>query len=550
MSSIFAILRSFGPGRLAVLGALLVGLMIFFTVLIGRIMTPGMALLYGGLDSGDAAQITQRLDAQHIPYSLSADGSQIEAPADQIAKLRLSLASDGLPNGGTVGYEIFDRADALGSTDFVQQISQVRALEGELARTIRGLKPVRSARVHLVMANRDLFQREKSEPTASVLVGLGGNLDSGQIAAIQHLVASAVSGLKPSNVSIVDSRGHLLARGDGDQTSGTGMADDLRRTFELQKAHEIEEVLSRTLGPGKVRADVTAEFDFSRVTTSTEKFDPNGQVARATQTVEDNQSNQEKSNDNSVSVTTNLPNQGNNTGANQNTTQSQNARNEETTNYEISKSTRTEIQEGGTIKRLYAAVVVDGLYASGADGTKSYKPRTPEELDQYNRIVRSIIGYDEQRGDHVEVVNLQFIDEPQPQLENPPLLGLGKSELITIGEKAGLILVALLVLLLVIRPLVMRITKIAPAVPGLYQQSPEAMALAAPAGAGQVANLPASARELTSAEVAATEMEQMIDVNQVEGRVRASSIKKIGDLVGKHPEQAVNIMRQWMAEKP
>src|SRR5262249_55285856 len=199
----------------------------------------------------DSGQIVQRLDAQRVPYDLRGDGSQIYVPQDQVAKLRLSLASEGIPAGGSIGYELFDRADALGTTTFVQQINQIRALEGELARTIGSIHQVRSARVHLVMPQRVLFSSDKAEPTASVVLALQGGLDKGQVSAIQHLISSAVPGMKAKNVSVIDSNGELLARGADEGAFDSANSEDMRRSYEARLSQAIEQLLAQTLGAGK-----------------------------------------------------------------------------------------------------------------------------------------------------------------------------------------------------------------------------------------------------------------------------------------------------------
>ncbi|HEX3871575.1 MAG TPA: flagellar basal-body MS-ring/collar protein FliF, partial [Pirellulales bacterium] len=303
-------LRNLGPVRLASLGAVLFALVAFFVFFVARLTSPGYGLLYSGLDPSDSSAIVQRLDAQNVPYQLKADGAEILVPQDQVTKLRLSLAGEGIPSGGSVGYEIFDRADALGTTNFVQEINQIRALEGELERTIRSLREVKSARVHLVMPKRELFSREQAEATASVVLVLqGGDLDKEQVSAIQHLVASAVPGLKSNNVSVIDNKGNLLARGaEGDDGQDDASLEDTRRSYEIRLTRAIEELLSQTLGADKVRAEVNADLDFNQVTTNTENFNPDGQVVRSTQTVDENDNSQDKQQDNSVTVANNIPN--------------------------------------------------------------------------------------------------------------------------------------------------------------------------------------------------------------------------------------------------
>jgi flagellar M-ring protein FliF len=552
-------LRNLGPLRLASLGAIGFALIAFFVFVVARMTSPGYGLLYSGLEPSDSSAIVQRLDTQNIPYQLKADGAEIMVPQDQVTKLRLSLAGEGIPSGGSIGYEIFDRADALGTTNFVQQINQIRALEGELARTIRSLKQVKSARVHLVMPKRELFSRDQAEPTASVVMVLqGSTLDKEQVSAIQHLVASSIPGMKANNVSVIDNKGNLLARGaDGGDGQDSASMEDMRRGYETRLTRSIEDLLAQTLGPDKIRAEVNADLDFNQITTNTENFNPDGQVVRSTQTVEENDSSQDRQQDNSVSVANNIPNPPAQQGANGSNSQSQNQRNEETVNYEISKTTQVEVKQSGNIKRISAAVLVDGTYAPDANGTPVYAPRPQAELDQIATLVKSAIGFDQKRGDVVEVVNMQFTAPDALAAQPFEILGFEKQDLMRIAELLVLSVIAVLVLLLVVRPLLNRLLALpGVAQPGLALAGPAgaalppgaAAALAIPGPPGSTAALPgmSAADGMLEADNMAEEIDQMIDINQVEGRVRASSLKRISDLVNQHPEQAMNIMRGWM----
>ncbi|HVJ35539.1 MAG TPA: flagellar basal-body MS-ring/collar protein FliF [Terriglobia bacterium] len=557
MNPLMQTLRNLGPMKLAALGAVALGLIAFFVFLAARLTSPGMSLLYSGLDAADSEQIVQRLETQQIPYELRGSGDQIYVPEDQVARLRLAMAGEGIPTGGSVGYEIFDRADALGTTNFVQQINQLRALEGELSRTIRSLRQVKAARVHLVLPKRELFSRDRNDPTASVVLVLQGSLDKEQVQSIQHLVASAVPGMKSTNVSVIDNRGNLLAKGqEAGEEFDSSNSEEMRQGYEARMAQSIEELLAQTLGAGKVRAEVTADIDFSRVTTNTENFDPNGQVVRSTQTVEDKGNTQEKSGDSSVSVANNVPNPPSQNSGNNNSSNSQNERNEETVNYEISKRSETQVKTNGTVKRVSAAVLVDGAYTPGTNGTQAYAPRSQEELDKIATLVKSAIGYDEKRGDVVQVVNMPFAQNQEAISDGTIFMGLDKQDLMRIVELVVLAAVAVLVLLLVVRPLLNRLLAMpgaASAEQGLLPGLSAEAAAALPPGAAAALALsgPSESMQqgLMAAENIANEIDQMIDINQVEGRVRASSLKKISELVEQHPEQAVNIMRQWMYQE-
>lgn len=546
-----------GATRLVAVLGVGAAMVAFFVFLTTRIAAPAMSLLYADLDLKDSAQIVQKLDAMSVPYQLKGDGSQILVPGDQVARLRMTMAEQGLPRGGSVGYELFDKADSFGSSSAAQNVNQVRALEGELERTITGLGPVQSARVHLVLPRRDLFARDAQEASASIVVKLRGaeRLSKGQVAAIQQVVASAVPTLKPNRVSVVDGAGTLLARGDGqDANTATGIgAEQFQTDYETRIARGVEDMLERSLGAGKARVDVRADIDFDRITTSSESFDPDGQVVRSTQTVTQNDDST-NGNDQPVTVTNNLPGQQNQATAN-NGGRTKNARNEETINYEISKTTRSQVREAGEVKRLSVAVLVDGTYTAKPDGTKEYAPRSPDEIKQITTLVRSAIGYNEKRGDTVEVVNLKFAqpeEAPASAAAAPSgFLGFEKADLIKIGETATLAVVALLVILLVVRPLMFKLLEgggapIGAETAGLLTGPMTAGQLSAPQGM-QTAMVPAQAQAAQLPVPAPRpQIEQMIDIGQVEGRVAASSIKKIGEIVEKHPEEAVAIVRSWM----
>ena len=548
-------LRNLGPTRLVALAAVGFALIAFFAFIVTRLASPGMTLLYSGLDPSDSGQIVQRMDAQNILYELRGDGAQIYVPQDQVARLRLSLASEGIPSGGSVGYEIFDRADALGTTNFVQQINQIRALEGELARTIRSLHQVRAARVHLVMPKRELFSRDRAEPTASVVLALQGSLDKGQVSAIQHLISSAVSGMRSKNVSVIDDNGELLARGGDEESLETENAEDMRRSYEARLSQAIEQLLAQTLGAGKVRAEVTADLDFNHITTNKEDFNPDGQVVRSTNSVEENSTSQERERGNNVSVANNTPNPPGQDSNNATGSQSQNGRTEETVNYEISKTVRTEVKAGGEVKRISAAVLVDGVTTVAEDGTRTYAARAPEELTQIEALVKSAIGFNEARGDVVTITNMKFA-EPEIVEDGGMLLGFDKADLMRLAELVVLAVVALLVLLLVVRPLLGRILSMPSIAPANVALAGPGEQYALPPGAAAALAIPGPAQtqlpsipSASDAEQIAAEIDQMIDLNQVEGRVRASSIRKISDLVDQHPEQAVNLIRQWVYQE-
>jgi flagellar M-ring protein FliF len=557
VNGILATLRGLGPARLGLMGAVAAGILAGLVVLTSRLATPPMALLFGDLALEDSSRIVDKLEQMKVPFELRAAGAQVYVPEDQALRLRLAMAEEGIPAGGSLGYELFDRADSLGATSFVQNLNHLRALEGELARTIRTIDRVQLARVHLVLPKRELFARDQRPASASIILKMKGSsrLSSGQVQAIQHLVAAAVPDLDPGRVSIVDDRGSLLSRAeDGEGALAANLADR-RSAFETRLKSAVERLLEQSVGAGAVRAEVSAELNFDRVTTNQETYDPDSQVARSTQTREESSASTDADGEQTVSVANNLPEAKAEQGQGRSSSSSKSNVTEETVNYEISKIVKTQVHETGTVKRLSIAVLVDGTYAAGADGKKTYQPREAAELEKLAALVKSAIGFDEKRGDQVEIVNMQFArpDEELPVAEADGLFGLGKNDFMRIGELAAFVLVAILAMLLVLRPMLTRRGAVAaagaalPAGAALAQLPPPGGTQLAAVGAGET--IPEEAQALGSPMTGATALprpEAMIDIAKIEGQVRASSVKKISELVANHPEEAIAIMRTWM----
>jgi flagellar M-ring protein FliF len=546
VNSFLETLKQLGPARLAIMGSVLLGLLLFFIFISMRVSSPSMKLLYDDLATNDSAAIVAKLEENEIPYQTSEDGGRISVPDDQVGRARMLLAQEGLPNGGNMGYELFDNQSGFGTTNFVQNINQVRAMEGELARTISSLDQIRSARVHLVLPQRELFSRESRPASGSVFLSLkpGASLSQEQILAIQSLVSSAVPDMKAETVSVVDSNGKLLARGGEDGQSLMPMkAEELRRNYEARMTASIEDILGRIVGYGRVRANVTAELNFDRITTNEELFDPESAVVRSMQTSEEN--NLERTPpDGNVSVQNNLPGIASDMITDPKPSLEGN-KIEEVTNYEISKTIRNTVRETGEIKRMSVAVLVDGTYTTAEDGTKTYQPRTQQELDQIATLVRSAIGYDEKRGDKLEVVNLQFADiETSDGAPDQNLLfGFERSDLLQAAEIISVAIMVILVILLVLQPMVSRL--LATEAPKL-DENLETDLLAARPMSPQLTG--PSGEQFEPAQLGEEE-DSLIDMSRVEGKVKASSVKKVEDIVDSYPEETVSVIRSWMTQE-
>jgi flagellar M-ring protein FliF len=541
---------------------------------------PQMVPLFTDLSVEDSAAIIKDLERQAVSYQLKNDGAIVMVPKDKVARLRMKLAESGLPKGGGVGYEIFDKSDALGSTTFVQNINHLRALEGELSRTIGSLDRVQAARVHLVLPDRPLFSRDKTDASASIVLKVRGTLEPQQVRAIRHLVATAVSGLKPERISVVDETGKLLADGaTNDPLAGAG-ADERKAAYERRLRDQVAAIVSSVVGPNHARVEVTADFDLNRITQTTDKYDPDGRVLRSSQTREET-STQTDEKGGPVSVANELPGAAKPPGAAP-ATGDQSRKTEEIVNYEISRTTKTEITESGRVNRISAAVLVDGTYTKNDKGELAYQPRPKEELDRIAALVRSAIGFDAKRGDQVEVVNLRFAETTPVSINEPTgwmsYLQFTKDDIMRFAEQGVMAVLGLVVLFFVVRPLVRRIISDDAAGGGVAT----AAAVASAAGAIGVATAvgvptiagashaavpaPPSTHNIvhgagTSAPsisiIGAEEQvaisnrtAAMIDIAQVQGQVHAQSVQKVGELAEQNPQEAVSIIRSWLHEDP
>ncbi len=539
-------LQSMGVYRLGFVIGLTMTAGLGFMYSMNMLTEAPMTLLFSNLDPRDSAEIAARLDAKKISYQVQGDGSTILVPADQALKLRMEMAGDGLPAGGSVGYEIFDRADSFGQTSFVQNVNLVRALEGELARTIRSIATIANARVHLNIPKRELFSEKQTDPTASVILRARGAISAAQVSAIQNLVASAVPGLSAASITVIDDKGTMLGGGSSNSAGASAVQHDERTaSFEGRVRAQIEDIVTGIVGPGRARVQVSAEMDYNRTTRESQTFDPDGQVVRSTQTSQNATTSQDGKASQGVTVTNSLPagEGGGSAGSNS----SDDKRSEETVNYEISKTTSTEIQEGGTVKRLSVAVAVDGAYTTDDKGTRTYAPRAAEEMQQIEQLVKSTIGFDEKRGDQLKVVNLRF---SQPEIETlppaeEPLLGLEKGDYLHLAQFTGIGLIALLLIFFVMRPMIKTLgtplqggflTAAMQGQASFQGTGASAGAVAGPGGNPALALPPGSA------------VQNMIDISQVEGQVKESSVRKVGEIVAKHPDETVSIVRQWLHE--
>lgn len=533
MNNFVQSIKNMSPGRLASLAGVILFLISFFVYLATRLNTTEYAVLYTDLELEDAKQIVNRLETSNIKYKLEKNGTEILVPTDMVNKMRVDTAELALASkGSNVGYEIFDNTDALGSTNFVQNVNLIRALEGELARTVRSVDNIKSARVHLVLPKREMFSKEEQVPTASVVVRtVNGTLSPQSVLAIQKLIAASVPKLDVKNVAIVDSSGNLLTEDKNKELMQLNRNEELRQDLERSMAERVQKLLERSVGQGNVRAQVYLEMDFDQVVTNEEIYDPDGQVVRSEASTTNNSATTE--NNAPVTVAQNIPNGDTVVQGDGSYTQSSNT--ESTVNYEISKIVRNKVKNNGVITRMTTAVVIDGIYEKNEEGDIVYRPRSDEEMKKFEELVKSALGYNAERGDMVEVTNLQFVNgqmiKPDKKVETL-IMGFTKDEIIRISEGIGVALVAILVILLVIRPLINNAFDMSnnDSDTRLLGQNAEEDNLL-------LSNFLDEDHE---------DVSDMINMNKVNGRVKASSVKRINDIIEKNPDTAVNIVRGWL----
>lgn len=567
-----------GAGRLMTLALIVLAIASFFFVVINQILTPSMGLLYSNLELAETSDITARLTTGNVNYTIGKDGRSIFVPQDQIAELRVEMAGEGL-GGSVVGFEIFDQAGGIGTSSFINNINRIRALEGELSRTIKVINGVSDARVHVVLPERQLFSREEREPSASIILTTrGAGLNAGQVQAVQHLVANAVPNMDPRRISIVDQRGSLLATGQGgDDARASGANFDERRiAVENRIRNQVQDLLEKSLGIGNVRAEVSVKMSTTTVTTNKQEVDPDSQVAISTSSRETtSQDTDTSAGSQQVTVGNNLPDAQTPPAPNDRSTSSTQDT-EDTSNFEISRTQTTEIRQAGEILSVHVGVAIDGIYTADANGNQVYSPRPQAEINQYNLLIASALGLpiaDPNTGavtlpNQLQIISLQFV---QPEVGEPlpeefTLLGLDTEALISLGERGLLFVLAVLVLLMVVRPLfnkfltaiptsgstTAQITDQAAEVPRI--PPPESHAITAELAEAAASGDPDAVRQLTDARrnepelatAAPMGIETQIDVAQVEGRVQDSALKKVGDIVIRHPEESASIVRQWL----
>ncbi|MEC9019455.1 MAG: flagellar basal-body MS-ring/collar protein FliF [Nitrospinota bacterium] len=480
--------------------------------------SPDYQLLYANLSNEDAAAVVEKLKSQKVPYEITNNGRTIRVASDMIHEVRLQLASEGLPEGSDVGLEIFEDTP-LGMTDFIQKLNFQRALQGELTRTINTLDAVSQARVHLVIPKDNLFRKEKPKGKASVTLKIksGKSLSEGQIQGIVHLVSASVGSIQASDVVIVDLKGNLLSGNKESSREAMVSASNFKHKLRVEKELQakIIKMLEEALGTGNIIAKVSTDLDFEQVERTEEIFDPDSQVVRSENQISESSTGATPPGG-IPGVQGLVPNGEDATG-----TAGQAAQRNKSNalfNYEINKVVKRVSKPVGEITKLSVAVMIDGTFTGDPP---EYKPRTQEEMDKYLEIVKSAVGFDQERGDVIKVENIQF-DRSQFDEEKE---ALAQAEQIDMAIEIGKLVVGLIFLILfftrVIRPIITWMTTTVEVVPE----------------AGQLA---------------AAEMEEVDEEKRrlTETASEATHIREaVADFVANDPKYTAGVIRKWMREK-
>ncbi|MDR0466682.1 MAG: flagellar M-ring protein FliF [Deltaproteobacteria bacterium] len=498
---------------------------------------PEYKVLFTNLTPEDANRVVTMLQSDKIPYALENNGSIILVPEKHVYELRLKVAGEGSLKGSGIGYEIFDHVK-VGQTDFVQKINYMRALQGELSRTIGEFPSVDSARVHLVMPRRSLFIEEQQKPSASVVLKLkdpGKKVEFKEVQAILNMLIMSVEGLDKQKVSITDNAGKALYYPDDESVPGLSKAQlDHMSRVQQNLERRIEEMLTPVTGPGKIIAKVNVDMDFSQRTIRRELYDPQNSVVRSEQRSEETQ----KGRANLEAGTPDVNFRGD--GITGSVSTQEGTRETRTTNYEINKEEQNIVANVGDIQRLTVAVIVDGTYTRNADGVIEFTPRPAADLKRIQTLVANAVGISEARGDAIEVTSIPFGDREVPH--QPTLAEAMAAYVEKIGKPLLNTLLLFLFLMLVVRPVIMALIR--PKVEaGEMVEGLEGL----PAAEEQLA-LYAAQEEASRAEEEIEEEEEETDpMLEMYGDMEAMK-NHIFHLADQHMDQAVTILRSWMKD--
>ncbi|WP_434723845.1 flagellar basal-body MS-ring/collar protein FliF [Mesorhizobium sp. RIZ17] len=542
IQSVIANLKSFGVRRLALMGGIAALVMAVIGIASVYLNRPAYETLYVGLDRSDVNQIGLVLADAGIGFDVGSDGTSVLVPAGTTAQARMLLAEKGLPTSTNAGYELFDNVGSLGLTSFMQQITRVRALEGEIARTIQSISGVKAARVHIVMSERANFRRDEQQPSASVVIRYAGNDAEKSAMSIRHLVAAAVPGLSADKVTVLDSNGNLLAAGDDPSNTSAARTLGVEQTVEAQIGDNIRRALTPYLGPDNFRASVKADVNTDTRQTEETIFDPNSRVERSVQSVKTNEASNQKQASTPTSVEQNLPETQTTTTEGPQST-SQNDRKEEITNYEINSKKIATVSNGYTVNKMSIAVVVNQDRLKTILGKDATPEQIAKRVAEIQKMVASATGFDDKRGDIIDVSAVEFINglDGEP-IDQPGILASIGTHAGTLINAGAFIVVVFLVAFFGLKPMASALTASAkPA--AIAGPSFDDVQRSLPTPDAPVAAITAEtpAGALPGARAGATPLD---DLRQ---KIRPAPQERLARMVDLNEERTAQILRKWAA---
>ncbi|MBN9242885.1 MAG: flagellar M-ring protein FliF [Mesorhizobium sp.] len=544
IKTIVANLQSFGARRLAIMASIAVLVIAVVGVASVYLNRPAYETLYVGLDRSDVNQIGMVLGEAGIAFDVGSDGTSVLVAAGNTAQARMLLAEKGLPTSANAGYELFDNVGSLGLTSFMQQVTRVRALEGEIARTIQSLQGVKAARVHIVMSERANFRRDEQQPSASVVIRYAG-MDSEKTAmSIRHLVAAAVPGLSVDKVTVLDSTGNLLAAGDDTSNTSAARSLGVEQTVETQIEDNIRRALTPYLGPDNFRASVKADINTDTRQTEETIFDPNSRVERSVQTVKSNEASNQKQASTPASVQQNLPEtQASSTEGPQSS--SQNDRKEEVTNYEINSKKIATVSNGYTVTKMSIAVVVNQARLATILGKDASPEKVAQRVADIQKMVASATGFDDKRGDIIDVSAVEFIDglDGVP-VEQPGIMERMGHYTGSLINASAFIIVVFLLAFFGLRPMASALTAKPAALAGpSFDEVQRSLPTPETAGVAAIAGLEAAGAQPAGRTAGPTPLD---DLRQ---KLRPAPQERLARMVDLNEERTAQILRKWAAQE-
>jgi flagellar M-ring protein FliF len=546
--------QNLGRNRLLALGG--VGLLAVAVVLGAAFFVnkPAQETLYVGLDKPDLNQISIALAEANIAFQVGTDGSSVTVPAGTTGKARLLLAEKGLPNSTNAGYELFDNVGSLGLTSFMQEVTRVRALEGEIGRTITSINGISAARVHIVMPDVGNFRKAEQKPTASVMIRAGSETGRKAAQSIRHLVASAVPGLEVDDVTILDSTGQLLASGDDPGNSALNRNLSIVQNVQGEVESNIDKALAPFLGMDNFRSSVTAQLNTDTQQIQSTVYDPDSKVERSVRTTKENQKSQQQQSDTAATVEQNIPQASPTSGGSGPQNSDQTDKKDEQTNYEINSTTTATTRNSYKLEKLSVAVVVNKGRIAKMVGDPADQAKVEAYLADMQKIVATAAGLDPKRGDIITVNAMDFLDTQllDDTASSPGIMDMLSRNMAGIINSAAFVVVAFLIIMMGFRPLIRSVTGGNRLAGEDASALPDAAGLELPDFAPGGAGAGGALMDGFGSDFGFDSTDDLLTMGEDDGsfnrRVKEGPERRLSRMVEMSEERAAKILRKWAVD--